>query len=121
MRQESQAGLVLQGHPVPEDCLDCPEKMVKVAKMESPEQVDLQGHREKEGCLECQGFLAQKGIADFQDWMVQKDQEAVLERKANRVALVQWGQVDQWDQLDRGVRGDERDHQDLLACVELMA
>ena len=120
-RQESQADLVPQVHLVPEDCLACQEKMVKVAKMGSPEQVDLQGHQEKEGCLECLGSLDQKGIAVFRDWTVQKDQEAVLERKVNMVALVQWGRQDQWDQLDQGVRGDEKDHQGLLVCVELMA
>ena len=64
-RQESQADLVPQVHLVPEDCLACQEKMVKVAKMGSPEQVDLQGHQEKEGCLECLGSLDQKGIAVF--------------------------------------------------------
>ena len=120
-RLENLAGLGPQVHLVPEVCLACQEKMVKVAKMESQEQVDLLGHREKEGYLECQGFPVQRDIVGFQDWMVPKGLVAVLERKENRVALAQWGLQDQWDRLDRGVRGDERDHQGLLACGELMA
>ena len=120
-RLESLEGPDPQDHLVPEDCLACQEKMVRVAKMGSREQAVLLDHREKEGCLGCPVFLDQKDIADFQDWTVPKGQEAVLERKENRVALVRWGQLDQWDRQDQEARGEEKDHLDLLAFVELMA
>ena len=120
-RLESLEGLAPQDHLVPEDCLACQEKMVRVAKMGNREQVVLLDHLEREGCLECPGFLDQKDIADSQDWMVLRDREAVLERRVNRVVLVQWGQLDQWDRQDQEARGEEKDHLDLLAFVELMA
>ena len=120
-RLESLEGPDPQDHLVPEDCLACQEKMVRVAKMGSREQAVLLDHREKEGCQECPGFLDQKDIEDFQDWTVLKGREAVLERKENRVVLVQWGRLDQWDRQDQEARGEEKDHLDLLAFVELMA
>ena len=89
--------------------------------MESRGQVDLVGRRGKEDCLACQGFPDQKDIVGFQDWTVQKDQGAVLERRVNRVALVRWDHLDQWDLLDQEEKGDEKDHQVLPVCVGLMA
>ena len=120
VKLENLEGLAPPAHRVQEDYPDCLEKMVREVKMESPGQVDLMGHQENGGCLGCQGSLDQKAIEDFQDWMVPKEEWAVLVRKENRVALGQWDLLGQWDRPAQEERGDERGHQALLDYVELM-
>ena len=101
---------VLRDHQGLEVSLDCPEKMEKVDKMESLDQVVQQVPLVREAYLECLAYLAQRDIEDFRVLMELKETWESLAKKEKKVHMVRWDHQDLWDRQDLEVSEEEKVH-----------